>query len=206
MNADAAVRRTLGRSSLVTSIDLVGSRARGDSTELSDWDFRVDSDDMRRLVDDLPTIARTLDPLGALWDPLSERAVYMLVLDGPVKIDLFPGDEPRPVLPPWVPMPDTLADIDAHFWDWTLWLGSKFLHGAGEVVDAELQKQHTHLLGPMGASAVPTTIEDAVAAYLAARALRMAQWRVVVAEELGRQVTGALARHHVIHATNPPHP
>src|SRR6202035_4020321 len=103
-------------------VSLVGSRARREATPLSDWDCRIDAPDCAELVASLPVVVRDLEPLAALWDPLSQRAVYMIVLSGPVKVDFLPCDEERRLAPRWEPSATNLSDIDAHFWDWTLWL------------------------------------------------------------------------------------
>ena len=63
----------------------------------------------------------------------------------------------------------TLTPIDAHFWDWALWLGSKQLASRDDVVAAELGKLHAHLLGPLGVAAVPVSLGQAIAVYRAAR-------------------------------------
>ncbi len=58
-------------------------------------------------------------------------------LPGAVKADLFPGLPPRP---PAGPLPEVTATalpaIDAHFWDWALWLGAKRQHGRDALVAA----------------------------------------------------------------------
>jgi hypothetical protein len=49
-----------------------------------------------------------------------------------VEVD-FPA-EPHEHEPPWRPSPDNLLSIDAHFWDWTLWLRSKKARGKAGLV------------------------------------------------------------------------
>lgn len=39
---------------------------------------------------EIPALVASLGPFAALWEPLSEVAGYMVVMDGPVKVDLFP--------------------------------------------------------------------------------------------------------------------
>jgi hypothetical protein len=90
----------------------------------------------------------------------------MLIVRGPVKIDLIFSHETVPHRSPWRVGPDTLAALDAHFWDWILWLAAKRARGRDELVRDELRKMHGFLLGPLGVEASPTTIEDAVGAYL----------------------------------------
>jgi hypothetical protein len=183
---------------LVVGLDLVGSRGRGDATALSDWDFQIRTTDSAALVRDLPSIVAPLGPLAAQWDRLADRAVYMLVLSGPVKIDLFPGDQRREIEPPWKPTAANLADVDAHFWDWMLWLGSKVLAGKTGVVVEELKKLHHNLLGPMGVGSRPATVSDAVAEYRLARDRLERTWEITVPRPLGDEVRAALLRHGVV--------
>jgi hypothetical protein len=182
----------------VERVELVGSRGGGDATALSDWDFQIHTTDAKALVVDLPALVRPLEPLAAQWDRLVERAVYMLVLRGPTKVDLFPGEETRKIEPPWEPTPANLAAIDAHFWDWTLWLGSKALHRRTDVVDQELQKLHHNLLGPLGVADPPPTIDAAVAEYRRARDRLEREWSISIERELGDEVSQALQRNGVI--------
>jgi len=62
----------------------------------------------------------------------------MVVVTGPIKIDLFLGDPRHEVEEPWTALPATLDAIDSHFWDWALWLGGKVLGGHDELVIREL--------------------------------------------------------------------
>jgi len=92
----------------------------------------------------------------------------MLVVRGPAKIDLIFFHETVPQRPAWRVGPDTLAALDAHFWDWILWLAAKGARGRDELVRGELKKMHGFLLGPLGVDAAPATIGEAVGAYLSA--------------------------------------
>jgi hypothetical protein len=94
----------------------------------------------------------------------------MLMVRGPVKVDLIFVDEPHTDEPPWKPSRDNLAGIDAHFWDWMLWLRGKEAAGKGDLVAAHLEKAFDHLLAPLGAERPPPSIQDALALYLDARA------------------------------------
>jgi len=198
VDVPARVEEVLAPNLAVEGVELVGSRGRGEATALSDWDFKIHTTDARALARDLPALVRPLEPLAAQWDRLVERAVYMLVLPGPVKVDLFPGEERHEIEPPWEPTPANLADIDAHFWDWTLWLGSKALHQRTEVVDQELQKLHHNLLGPLGLADPPSSIDVAVAEYLRARDRLEHEWNISIERELGDDVSQALERNGVI--------
>jgi hypothetical protein len=165
----------------IRGVELVGSRADGSPTPLSDWDFVVVTDRFDDVVRALPSLVAELDPLAQQWDRISAYPCYMLMLEGPVKVDLiFPG-EPYESLPPWTVTPDTLDGIDQHFWDWILWLASKREKGQDDLVRSELVKMRDHLLGPLGIDRVPASIETAVERYRSARG----EWE----REFGLRVT-----------------
>jgi hypothetical protein len=192
-DAVSAIREALGRSKAVSAVVLGGSRARKTATELSDWDIYLEGDP-ERMMEEIPPLIASFGPLAAFWEPLAEPAGYMVVMDGPTKVDIFPVGATRQVQPPWVPSADTLASIDAHFWDWTLWLGGKALHGEQRLVADELAKMHQFLLEPLGAASVPTSLGEAVASYRRARMRAANAFGVIIHEELGRQVSEALQR------------
>jgi predicted nucleotidyltransferase len=167
----AAVRTALLRHPHVIAVELVGSRARGTPSPLSDWDFIVDVNDFAGVRADLPALMTELEPLSQQWDRLGpdDYCCYMLMLAGPVKIDLiFPGVPHRPE-PPWGVAPDTLDGIDQHFWDWVLWMAAKEQSGKGDLVRQELRKMSEHLLKPMGVDRVPGSTHTATVEYLSAR-------------------------------------
>lgn len=193
----AAIRTALQNSGAVTSVTLGGSRERGRATELSDWDLYLVGDPEAMMVE-VPAVIASFGPLAAFWEPLSEEAGYMVVMDGPTKVDGFPIGGRRQIQPPWVVGAETLVQIDGHFWDWSLWLGGKTLRDERELVAGELVKMHGFLLGPLGVAAAPTSLGEALAAYLRARATAMDALGVFVDPELGRQVADALQRHRVI--------
>lgn len=188
-----AIREALEGSEVVASVVLGGSRARGTATGLSDWDLYLEGEP-EELMAEIPALVAPLRPLAAFWEPLSEQAGYMIVMDGPVKVDLFPIGGSRQIQPPWAPGGDTLAAIDAHFWDWALWLGSKSLRGERQLVADELAKMHWFLLGPLGVATCPASLNEAVASYRRARAEASEALGAVVDPELGRQVCEALRR------------
>jgi len=198
VDISARVTEVLAPSPLVVRVDLVGSRARGEATALSDWDFRIDATNGAALARELPTLVEPLEPLAAQWDRLTERATYMLMLADAVKVDLFPGDELRAIEPPWEPTPSNLVAIDAHFWDWALWLGGKVLAEKSAVVSEELGKLHRNLLGPLGVTSPPATVEQAVAEYRGARDRLERQWEMSVPRRVGNEVAFALVRHGVM--------
>jgi hypothetical protein len=164
-NLEEQVVAAIRRHPATRSIRLVGSRAEGRANPRSDWDFSVETTDFQQLAADLPLLLAPLDPIAQQWDRLSLRQCWMVMLHGPVKIDLIFPDHPHEPLPPWVATAENLQGIDAHFWDWILWLGSKEAAGKKELVADELQKLFGHLLAPLGASGPPATIEDAVESY-----------------------------------------
>jgi hypothetical protein len=160
------VPELLAPHSAVGRVSLAGSRALGTPTPLSDWDFAVDTHDLDALAAALPELLAPLEPLARQWDPLGEHPTYMLVLRGPTKIDLIFFHETMEPRPPWQASAETLTDIDAHSWDWILWLASKRARGHHDVVRSQLEKMHGYLLGPLGVRAAPSTTEEAVEAYL----------------------------------------
>jgi hypothetical protein len=198
MDIAARVTAVLEQHSSVERVELVGSRGRGDANALSDWDFQIHTTDASALARDLPDLVEPLAPLAAQWDRLSENATYMLMLPGAIKVDLFPGDERRALDSPWKPASSNLAAIDAHFWDWVLWLGSKTLHKQHELVAAELRKLYDNLLGPLGVATAPTTIDAAVTEFRRARDWLERQWHISIDRRLGDEVSLALQGNRVI--------
>lgn len=192
-----AIRAALEASEYVASVALGGSRARGMATGLSDWDLYLEGDH-ERMVAEIPALVASLHPLAAFWEPLSEQAGYMIVMSGPVKVDLFPSGARRQIQPSWEPSAATLAAIDAHFWDWILWLGSKSLRGERGLVADELTKMHWFLLGPLGVTSPPADLHEAVMSYRRAQTESSEVLGVVVDAVLGRQVSEALRRHGLL--------
>jgi hypothetical protein len=165
---EADVRAVLAADPAVQSMALVGSRARGNALPCSDWDFEVRSVDFTRTAAKLPEHVSAMGPLGQLWDPLSPTWCYMLMLRGPTKVDLI-FDEPHHEKDPWVVTPDTLQDVDDHFWDWTWWLATKDQRGRYDLVRSELAKLYSFLLEPMGTTRPPSDVAAAVRVYTQAR-------------------------------------
>jgi len=178
----------------ISEVQLVGSRATGTAVPLSDWDFRVESDDFNAVAAGLPDLASGLEPLARQWDRLSTHQCYMLVLTGPVKVDLLFLDELHQPRPPWSANAQTLPGIDQHFWDWTLWLAAKKQAGKDELVRSELSKMAEHLLMPMGVQSAPESIRAAVASYRAARDALETRFGVTVPRRLEREVLPVLPR------------
>ena len=184
----------LGGHPAVASVELTGSRARGEATELSDWDFKVETRYFRAVAEALPEVVAPLEPLAQQWDRLSPHACYMLMLRGIGKVDLI-FDEPWESSPPWTVSAETLRGIDDHFWDWIIWLAAKDRAGKRGLVQAELEKMHTHLLGPLGVAGIPASIEQAISEYASALHGAEGQLRVTVPGEIERQVRERLAAH-----------
>ena len=177
----------------VQDITLVGSRARGSATRFSDWDLLVDTDDFEQLASALPELVAALDPLASLWDPITGgEACYMLIFEGPTKVDLI-FEHPRANDPPWTVSVETLDAVDEHFWDWTLWLCAKQAAGKEDLVTAELHKMFQHLLQPMGAAEVPASLPEAVGVYERLRAGFEDRFGVVVSRRLGEAVAPVVA-------------
>jgi hypothetical protein len=175
-------------------VSLVGSRADGSAHELSDWDFAVETDDFAAVERDLPGLTARLDAVAAQWDRYAPHATYMLILAGPVKIDLLFLDEQRPWSPPWEVSADTLEAIDTHFWDWALWLEQKRRAGRDDVLAESLGHMHKQLLEPMGISDPPSSVAAATRVYLAARTMRECAYGFAVPRELERVVMPVLER------------
>ena len=173
-------------------MELVGSRAGGSPTPLSDWDFVVVTERFDEVARALPALVAGLEPLGQQWDRISAYPCYMLMLAGPVKVDLIFPDEPYESLPPWSVSAETLDGIDQHFWDWILWLASKQEKREDELVRHELIKMCDHLLGPLGVDRAPSSIEAAVEGYRAARDEREREFGVEVSRRREHEVLPVL--------------
>ncbi len=158
------VIKVLSSDARISKVELSGSRARGEATPLSDWDFAVTAYQFDDVRDALPQIIRPLHAVVAQWDRLSPIWCYMLILPGPAKVDLL-FSHPHQPQGPWVVTASTLAGIDGHFWDWALWLQSKLAASRHDFVGIELRKMHEHLLGPMGVTVPPPSLADAITAY-----------------------------------------
>jgi hypothetical protein len=177
----------------VRDIRFVGSRAEGRAVELSDWDFLVETNDFAAIAETLPHQLAPLEPVAQQWDRLSPEYCWMLIVAGPAKIDLIFADEPHAVEPPWEPNGQNLDAIDAHFWDWMLWLKAKEASGKLERVETELDKLFGHLLAPLQVQNRPSSIPEAVAGYRAARRRAEQRFGVAVGRELEAVVAPAFA-------------
>lgn len=188
------VHAALERHTAVREVKLIGSRARGDAGPFSDWDFEVLTDDFGSLAGDIESLTAAMEPLAGQWDRLSPHMCYMLIVPGPVKIDFLFLDQPHEDEPPWEVSAATLAGIDAHFWDWTIWLATKDTAGKHDLVDRELRKMWEHILAPMGASDAPASVAVGIEAYTAARDRLEKEFGTHVNRELGEAILGLLQK------------
>ncbi len=161
----------------VKSVKLIGSRARGEATRWSDWDFEIETDEIDTVDAALPELMAPLQPLYAFHDPLSHLYLYIMVLRGPVNVDLF-FKRDHEWDPPWQVNRENLYQVNGHFWNWIYWLAGKEARGLADLVQAELQKMFDFLLKPMGVSKVPESIGDAVRAFHIALREREKQFQV----------------------------
>lgn len=189
---DQRLIAAVGRHPSVRSVKLVGSRAESRATARSDWDFLIDTDDFGAVAADLPAVCAPLDPIAQQWDRLSSCYCWMLMLRGPVKIDLIFADQPHRHEPPWEPERRNLAAIDRHFWDWMLWLASKEAAGKEDLLASELEKLFHHLLAPLGVRRTPASVLEAVAAYRDARAQAEERFNWRVPRDLETEIASAL--------------
>lgn len=176
----------------VRRVRLVGSRAEGRATPLSDWDFFVETEDFAAVAPVMAALTAPLQPLAKQWDRLSETYCWMIIIPGPTKLD-FIFAEPHEDEPPWKPDGSNLGGIAYRFWDWVLWLHSKQANYRRDKVAHELKKLFDHVLHPMGVESSPHSIDDAVAGYLAARERLEQRFGTVVPRELGNAVLPVLS-------------
>ncbi len=172
----------------VAKIELIGSRARGDATPFSDWDFLLVVHDFDSFANDIAPLVASLRPLAQQWDRLSETKCYMLIVPGPTKVDFIFPEVPNEKNLPWRVHKDSLNELDAHFWDWMLWLASKQFRGNEKLVHSELQKLSSHLLKPMLVEAVPASISDAIEVYKTARGNWESKLQISTTRELQNEV------------------
>jgi hypothetical protein len=177
----------------VTGVRLTGSRARADPTALSDWDFEVTTASFEAVAADLEGLAAAMGALASQWDPFGGWPTYMIMLPGPAKVDLaFRARQELARPEPWEVTAGTLDRIDHHFWDWSLWLGSKTLRGDRDLLDSELVRMSIHLLRPLGEATLPHSLEEAVAAFIHRRAAAEARLGLTLPRQMGDEVQGAL--------------
>jgi hypothetical protein len=188
----AAVESALSVQPAVRSLRLVGSRGEGRAHELSDWDFAVETDDFDTVAQELPRLVEPLRPLAEQWDPYSRYECYMLMLRGPVKVDLIFPAQAREWSGPWEVSASTLEAIDLHFWDWILWLEQKRRGGHRGILDTGLHDMWRLLLAPLGVLDEPRSVADALVAYLDARDALEHRYGISIPRELENEVRPVL--------------
>jgi hypothetical protein len=191
MDIGRIVPRLLMKHSGVKHVELTGSRLKNYATEWSDWDFLVKVTDFEVVSSALPTLTKSLKPLSHLWDPLAHHSIYMMILRGPVKIDLI-FDRPHQPKPPWTINSDTIAQVNSHFWDWILWIASKETRGMPDITTNEFKKMFAHLLVPLGCTRSPASVEEATREYLVALEKQESVLHVKVDPTLATEVTKGL--------------
>jgi hypothetical protein len=172
----------------VSDARLIGSRARGQAHDFSDWDFDVGTDDFAAVRPDLPVLVAPLLPVAQQWDPFADHACYMLLLPGVVKVDLLFLDQARDVAPAYEPSPDTLAAMDTHFWDWIIWIEQKRTRGGAQPARELLHHMYALMLEPMGVPTAPTTVAQAITEYTTARDQLERQFGTTVPRVLEHEV------------------
>jgi hypothetical protein len=158
---------------------------------LSDWDFLIETDEFDAVVEALPKLVEPLRPIARQWDPLGKCPCYMLMLTGAIKVDLI-FDRGYEQASPWVVTAQTLPQIDAHFWDWLLWLGAKRAAGKHELLESELDKLSVHILTALGVEECPVSLEDAVGRYCLALSEAENRLGVRVSPRLATEVRARL--------------
>jgi hypothetical protein len=152
------------------------------------WEFRLGAEDFAAVAAALPALVRPHDPLAGQWDRLGRHARYRVILSGPATVDLAFPDIPRSPGRPWRIGPDTLAAVDVHFWDWTLWLLGKLHEGKSDRVMGELLTMSGHLLQPLGIRTLPTNLPDATERYLRARTRLEERYGIQVPRRLESEI------------------
>ena len=178
----------------MTGVELAGSRARGTHAELSDWDFAVRTSDFAAVAGDLPALVEPLEPLGAHWEPLGHFPVYALMLRGPTVVEYLFLEHSQQARTPVEPSAETLPAIDAHFWAWIWWLATKASIGRDDLLEPHWARLFRHMLGPMGATTVPDSIDTATRSFLACRSKLERQCGVEVPRALEREVRRGIRR------------
>jgi hypothetical protein len=188
---DERVISVLRRHPAVRSIQLVGSRAEGRASERSDWDFCIETDDFDALAHELPHLLAPLAPLTQQWDRLGPYHCWMLVLPGPVKVEMLFPHQPQEPEPPWVATTENLAAIDRQFWDWVLWASGKEVAGKTDVVAAEQRMLFDHLLAPLGGDRSPVSVANAIDTYRRVRTQAEEHFGVSVPRRLEAEIVAS---------------
>lgn len=194
MDLATAVPGALKRHPSVRRVILTGSRATGRAHDFSDWDFRVETADFHAVERDISALVAPLQPLAQQWDRFTAEACYMLMLAGPTKVDLIFPTEAREWSPAWQVTPETLEPIDRHFWDWIVWLEQKRSAGDEDALTTGLEDMHRLMLAPMGNTAKPRTMKEAITSYSNARDALEGEYGVRVPRRLEDEVRPVILR------------
>ena len=184
----ARASRLVAAHPAVTGVAFAGSRSRGTHTELSDWDFAVETQDFAAVAADMPLLVAPLEPLGEQWEPMGHFPCYQVLMRGPTKVEYLFLDETQKPMPPVRPGPETLGAIDTHFWDWTWWLISKDAAGRDDLVAEHLRQLHEHLLRPLGITEAPADIDAAIAAFVTRRDALEHEYGISLSRALEQEV------------------
>jgi predicted nucleotidyltransferase len=191
MDMVGQITSALEKHSSIRQVRLVGSRERQEATALSDWDFRVETDDFDDAAQAIALLVQPLKPLAQQWDRLSRRKNYMLIFRGPIKVDLL-FEQPNDPEGPWRVSRSTIRGIDDHFWDWILWIAAKYSAGNLDLARNELGKMFAHLLRPIGVTRVPGNVEEAISLYKTARLECENRFQVTLPNDLEHEIERAL--------------
>jgi hypothetical protein len=177
----------------VRRAELVGSRAAGRASVHSDWDFWITCDNFAALASELPQLFAPLHPLAQQWSRFGRYRCWMLVLPGPVRIELmFPAEGQDPP-GPRQPSADNLAAMDAQFWDWVLRANGKQAVGGNTEAVIELELIFEDLLSQLGVQAKPRSLAEAVECYRLARDAAEASFGIRVPRHLETEVAKQLS-------------
>jgi hypothetical protein len=116
----------------------------------------------------------------------------MLVLPGPVRVEMLFPHQPQEPEPPWVAAAENLAAIDRRFWEWVLWASGIEAAGKTDVVAAELRMLFDHLLAPLGGDRPPVSVADAIDTYRRVRSQAEEHVDVSVARRLEAEIIASL--------------
>ena len=191
-----SVSRAVSRLPNVRSVRLVGSRAGGRATILSDWDFLVETSNLPATAAAISEGLSGLSPLASFWDPLSRHWNRVLILPGPRKVDLLFGGV-HPAEPPWIPTRAALPAINMHFWDWIWWIASKKMAGKEQLVASELLRMHWYLLRPLGVESSPRSVGAAVESYRLALRRAEKSWGAAVDAALESEILRGFRKYRI---------
>jgi hypothetical protein len=116
----------------------------------------------------------------------------MLVLPGPVKVEMHFRISRRSAGYPWVATAESLGAINRQFWDWVLWASGKEAAGKTDVVATELWMLFDHLVAPLGGDRSLISVADAIDTYRRVRTQAEEHFDVSVARRLAAEIVASL--------------